>query len=155
LQGESEITLYLPSNPRNAKRLYNQLYVVIAAAQQRRMFGGQPKLEARHVVKWVVLLELWPELASMLTVGSRLLADLESADSIAALSQRLDSAGLTSLASQDLLLFLRSRTKLAPVVERLFYLQPFGTDQSVEVGTHRYWCADLARLQELTIQAEA
>jgi hypothetical protein len=137
-QAESEIKKYLPPLPRSAKRLFNHLRVLLVVAEQRHMFGGQPELQAKHLGKWAVLLERWPELGSALTAQPGKLAELEAATSIEELSTRLHPALASSLTSQDLLAFLKSPTKLAPIAERLVYFQPASSDQVVEAGSDRY-----------------
>jgi hypothetical protein len=131
-QAESEIKEHLPSLPRSAKRLFNHLRVLLVVAEQKHMFGGQPELQGKHLGKWAVLLERWPELSSALTVQPGKLAELESATSIEELSTRLNLALPSSVASQELFTFLMSPTKLAPVVERLVYFQPALSDQGAE-----------------------
>ena len=56
-QAESKILEFLPSMPRNAKRLLNHLRLLLVVASERRMLGGMPPLEAAHLGKWIVLLE--------------------------------------------------------------------------------------------------
>jgi hypothetical protein len=123
-QAEAEIKDHLPALPRSAKRLFNHLRVLLVIAEQKQMFGGQPELQAIHVGKWAVLLEQWPELGSALTADPGRLTELETATSIEELSKRLGPSMPASAASQNLLAFLKSPTKLAPVVERLVYFQP-------------------------------
>jgi hypothetical protein len=132
-QAESEIKQHLPTLPRSAKRLFNHLRVLLVIAEQKQMFGGQPELQGNHLGKWAVLLERWPELGSALAGDPGQLAKLEAATSIDDLSARLGPAVPTSVVSQELLAFLKSPTKLAPVVKRLVYFQP---------------AADLAPVQE-------
>jgi hypothetical protein len=131
-QAESEIREYLPPLPRSAKRLFNHLRVLLVVAEQKHMFGGHPELQARHLGKWAVLLERWPEFGSALTADPGRLADLEAATSIEELSKQLGPLVPTLAVSQDLLDFLKSPTKLAPVVERLVYFRPSDSGQDVE-----------------------
>lgn len=128
-QAESEIKKHLPTLPRSAKRLFNHLRVLLVVAEEKRMFGGQPELQAKHLGKWAVLVERWPELGTALAVDPGRLVQLEAATSIEELSKLLGSA---VPATQDLLTFLRSPTKLGPVAERLVYFQPATSDQSLE-----------------------
>lgn len=122
-QAEDEIKEHLPGLPRSAKRLFNHLRVLLVIAEQKQMFGGQPELQGEHLGKWAVLLERWPELGSALAADPGRLTVLEAATSIDELSTRLGPAVPASVASQELLSFLQSRTKLAPVVHRLVHFE--------------------------------
>jgi hypothetical protein len=128
-QAESEISEYLPALPRSAKRLFNHLRILLIIAEQKHMFGGQPELHARHLGKWAVLLERWPELGSALTADPRRLAQLEAVTSVKELSNHLDPAVPKAVASQELLDFLMSPTKLASVAERLVYFEPAQSEE--------------------------
>jgi hypothetical protein len=79
-----------------------------------------------------VLLEQWPELGSALTADPVRLTELETATTIEELSKRLGPSVPASAPSQNLLDFLRSPTKLAPVVERLVYFEPAASHKDVE-----------------------
>jgi hypothetical protein len=131
-QAETEIKDHLPTLPRSAKRLFNHLRVLLVIAEQKHMFGGQPELQAIHIGKWAVLLEQWPELGSALTADPVRLTELETATTIEELSKRLGPSVPASAPSQNLLDFLRSPTKLAPVVERLVYFEPAASHKDVE-----------------------
>jgi hypothetical protein len=65
-EAEDEVMRYLEPMPRHAKRLLNRLRLLLFVAHERRMFGGEPKLTARHIGKWAVLGERWPELLNVL-----------------------------------------------------------------------------------------
>jgi hypothetical protein len=123
-QAEAEIKEHLPALPRSAKRLFNHLRVLLVIAEQKQMFGGQPELQGKHLGKWAVLLERWPELGSALAADPRRLTILEKATTIDDLPSRLGPAVPASVASQELLRFLQSPTKLAPVVQRLVHFEP-------------------------------
>jgi hypothetical protein len=130
-EAESEIKEYLPALPRSAKRLFNHLRVLLVIAEQKQMFGGQPELQAKHLARWAVLLERWPEVASALTANPGRLAELEAATDIEELSTLLGAALPASLASQDLLGFLNT-AELAPVAGRLVHFQPAKSDEGAE-----------------------
>jgi hypothetical protein len=116
-EAEAEIKEHLPSLPRSAKRLFNHLRVLLVIAEQKQMFGGQPELQGKHLGKWAVLLEQWPELGSTLAADPGRLTVLEAATSIDQLSTRLGPAVPASVASQELLNFLQSPTKLQSLAE--------------------------------------
>jgi hypothetical protein len=128
-QAESEIKQYLPALPRSAKRLFNHLRVLLLIAEGKNMFGGKPDLQAKHLGKWAVLLERWPELSSSLTDDPGRLTELEEANSVEELSKRLGPTIAASVTSQDLLAFLKSPTKLAQVADRLVYFKPANFEQ--------------------------
>jgi hypothetical protein len=65
-EAADEVMRYLEPMPRHAKRLLNRLRLLLFIAHARHMFGGEPKLSARHIGKWAVLGERWPELFQML-----------------------------------------------------------------------------------------
>jgi hypothetical protein len=65
-EAADEVMRYLEPMPRHAKRLLNRLRLLLFIAHARLMFGGEPKLSARHIGKWAVLGERWPELFQML-----------------------------------------------------------------------------------------
>lgn len=63
-EAEAEIAQHLPALPRGVKRLIHQLRILFVIADEKHMFGGLPELQSKHVAKWAVLLERWPELGS-------------------------------------------------------------------------------------------
>jgi len=123
-EAEAEIKEHLPGLPRGAKRLINQLRVLLVIAEQKEMFGGRPELQGKHLGKWAVLLDRWPELGSALAADPKRLVNLEAAASIDDLSTQLGPSVPGSVASQDLLAFLQSEPRLAPVVQRLVHFEP-------------------------------
>lgn len=76
-EAESEVLRYLPPLPRNAKRMLNRLRVLLVIAHEREMFDDSSQLTARHIGKWAVLRERWPELAQALAVRPEEMAELE------------------------------------------------------------------------------
>ena len=56
---------HLEPMPRHAKRLLNRLRLLLFVAHERKMFGGKPTLSSRHIGKWAVLGERWPELSQI------------------------------------------------------------------------------------------
>jgi len=78
-EAEDEVMRHLEPVPRHAKRLLNRLRLLLFIAHERRMFGGSPPLTPRHIGKWAVLCERWPELAQSVQKEPTVMLDLESA----------------------------------------------------------------------------
>lgn len=76
-EAEDEVMRYLEPLPRHAKRLLNRLRLLLFVAHERKMFGGRPTLNARHIGKWAVLCERWPELAQAVSSDSEVMHQLE------------------------------------------------------------------------------
>jgi KAP family P-loop domain len=76
-EARAEAMNYIEPFPRHAKRILNRLRLLIFIAHERRMFGGEPPLSARHIGKWSVLCERWPELAQSLSSRPELMTRLE------------------------------------------------------------------------------
>ena len=70
---------YLPPRPRVAKRLVNQLRLLITVAQGRGLFDDVDNSEdtARRLAKWCILCERWPDLSQAIQEDQSLLHDLE------------------------------------------------------------------------------
>jgi hypothetical protein len=130
-QAESKILEFLPSMPRNAKRLLNHLRLLLVVASERRMLGGMPPLEAAHLGKWIVLLERWPELGWAVRADPTLMDRLEQAATIDEKSRAVPTLNdiVPTVAPQvavtsDLAAFLADEPTFAPLVERLIYCLP-------------------------------
>ena len=76
-EAEDEVTRHLDPLPRHAKRLLNRLRLLLFVAHERRMFGGNPILSPRHIGKWAVLCERWPELAQAIARDPKSMTPLE------------------------------------------------------------------------------
>lgn len=76
-EAEDEVMRYLEPMPRHAKRLLNRLRLLLFIAHERGMFGGKPKLTARHIGKWAVLGERWPELSQAVCMNPEAMLWLE------------------------------------------------------------------------------
>jgi hypothetical protein len=132
-QAESKILEYLPSMPRNAKRLLNHLRLLLVVASERRMLGGTPSLEAAHLGKWIVLLERWPELGWAVRADPALMQRLEQAaanganpQSLADLQAIVRTSAPQVAVTADLAAFLVDEPTFAPLVERLIYCSQAG-----------------------------
>jgi hypothetical protein len=77
-EAEGEVMLYLDPMPRHAKRLLNRLRLLLFIAHERGMFGGTPILSAKHIGKWAVLGERWPELLQVVCMEPFVMGALEN-----------------------------------------------------------------------------
>ncbi len=111
---------FVPPLPRNAKRFLNRLRLVLSIAYQRGVFVGEPVVTARHVAKWAVLQERWPELAQALGTKPEFIDDLEgSLTDSAALRSTIERLAPSYVEDDDLAVFLKKETFGAPVLSRL------------------------------------
>ena len=78
-EAEAEIVHFLPLIPRSAKRMMNHLRLRLYVSIRRDMLAEGSQLTARHLGKWVVLEERWPELVRGLVARPDKLAQLEQA----------------------------------------------------------------------------
>lgn len=133
-EAEEEIMNYLPPLPRNAKRALNRLRLLLAIAYERKMFGDSSGITAKHIGKWAVLSERWPELAHELSLHP---------DTMDALERKAGQpkktvfekylSGLTPDYATDAALrkFCRSQPTLGPIMTRLVHFEstspPTGT----------------------------
>ena len=120
---------YVEPFPRHAKRLLNRLRLLLFIAHERRMFGGDPSLMPRHLGKWAVLCERWPELAQALSVHSDMISELEGRGGSTKSGRDKHQEVIKNLApdyANDSLLqgFLRSAVNLAPVIQRIVRFEP-------------------------------
>ncbi len=69
----------LPGLPRHARRLLNRLRLLVFIAYQKGLGRSVPPIEPRHVGKWAVLQERWPEVASRVGEEPEFMASLEEA----------------------------------------------------------------------------
>jgi hypothetical protein len=77
-EAEDEVMRHLEPLPRHAKRLLNRLRLLLYVAHERKMFGGVPLLSPRHIGKWAVLCERWPELAQAICSDPGIMGQLEN-----------------------------------------------------------------------------
>jgi hypothetical protein len=77
-EAEDEVMRHLEPVPRHAKRLLNRLRLLLFIAHERKMFGGKPNLSARHIGKWAVLGERWPDLLQQICLAPSVMKALES-----------------------------------------------------------------------------
>ena len=133
-EAEEEIMNYLPPLPRNAKRALNRLRLLLAISYERKMFGDSSGITAKHIGKWAVLSERWPELAHELSLHPDVMDTLErraGRAKKAAFEKYL--SGLTPDYTTDAALrkFCQSQPALGPIMEKLVHFEP----TSPPVGT--------------------
>jgi hypothetical protein len=125
--GEAEILKFLADDdvPRRAKRMVNQLRLLLLVAAKREMLGGVPPLKAAHLGKWVVLWERWPELGRAIRATPSIMTLLEDTAERDphSLGDVLGATIPRVVLSADLAKFLSDQTKLGGLVERLVYYQ--------------------------------
>jgi hypothetical protein len=128
-----EVIEHLPALPRNAKRMLNRLRLLLYIAHEKKMFGGTPTLTPRHVGKWVVLRERWPELAFHFLSAPEELADLES---LAAFPfpnmfyERVRTLAADHADDPDLVVFFRKETRLGEVLPRMVHFESAAANAS-------------------------
>jgi hypothetical protein len=122
-EAQAEVMNYVEPFPRHAKRILNRLRLLIFIAHERRMFGGEPPLSPRHIGKWVVLSERWPELAQSLSVRPELMTRLEQE---AQYDAAISSAAVAYAKDATLREFCLSGSslKLASLMSRIVHFSP-------------------------------
>jgi hypothetical protein len=129
-EAEDEVMQHLEPMPRHAKRLLNRLRLLLFIAHERKMLGGKPELSSRHVGKWAVLGERWPELLHAVCMNPDIMKPLEDAETHdAVIKERApiyeNDEGLRRFCSA------RGGIKLWPVVKRMVEFVP-ATDRRVK-----------------------
>lgn len=117
-EAEDEVMRHLEPVPRHAKRLLNRLRLLLFVAHERRIFGGMPQLTPRHIGKWAVLCERWPELAQRVLRQPDIMQGLENP-----VSHRVLMGGACPVYKDDLALerfcVSDNQTLLADVMDRI------------------------------------
>lgn len=128
-----EVIAHLPALPRNAKRMLNRLRLLLYIAHEKKMFGGTPTLTPRHVGKWVVMRERWPELAFHFLSEPEDLVELES---LAAFPfpdmfyERVKTLAADHADDSDLVVFSRKETRLGEVLPRMVHFESAAANAS-------------------------
>ncbi|HEV3221220.1 MAG TPA: P-loop NTPase fold protein [Candidatus Acidoferrales bacterium] len=76
-EAEDEIMRNVEPVPRHAKRLLNRLRLLLFVAHERKIFGGTPALTPRHIGKWAVLCERWPNPAQAIQNNPSIMKSVE------------------------------------------------------------------------------
>lgn len=121
---ERSIAEYVPTNPRRAKRLLNHHRLLATIAEDRGIFGGDPALTHRHLVKWILVTENWPGIGARLAREPSLISELEHASEPTDLANLIDGMGVVAGDTNELHSILQSGQALAPVLERLVRFEP-------------------------------
>jgi hypothetical protein len=119
---EAVLLRHPPPLPRAAKRMLNHARLLTRIANEREMFGGEPRLEPDHLGKWIVLAERWPAVARRVMHDPAVLARLEGMLSEGAdLATALEACGLDVPASAALADLIGEPPPLSPVIGRLIH----------------------------------
>ena len=122
-EAEDEVMRHLDPVPRHAKRVLNRLRLLLFVAHERKMFGGDPPLSPRHIGKWAVLCERWPELAQIISIDPRVMSRLEDPKRHVFTVRRQVPLYRGDRALQEFCL-LAGEVKLAPIIQRLVAYAP-------------------------------
>jgi hypothetical protein len=122
-EAQAEVMNYVEPYPRHAKRLLNRLRLLIFIAHERGMFGGDPYLSPRHIGKWAVLCERWPELAQSLSSKPELMVRLEQEDQYGAAINDIAPFYATDLVLKKFCL-AGGDIKLASLTSRIVHFAP-------------------------------
>jgi hypothetical protein len=122
-EAEDEVMQYLEPVPRHAKRVLNRLRLLLFIAHERKMFGGSPQLSARHIGKWAVLGERWPELSQAVCSNPSAMAELEKEATHDSWVNRLAPMYENDEALRRFCLSVAA-IRLAPVIRRIVEFSP-------------------------------
>ncbi len=122
-EAEDEVMRYLEPMPRHAKRLLNRLRLLLFVAHERKMFGGRPMLSPRHIGKWAVLGERWPELLQEICRDPQIMKGLETVETHKAEIRRRVPVYENDESLRDLCLSQAGVT-LWPVIQRIVEFTP-------------------------------
>ena len=123
LEAEDELMQHLEPVPRHAKRLLNRLRLLLFIAHERRMLGGKPELSSRHIGKWAVLGERWPELLQAVCMDPDIMKPLEDSETHDAVIKERAPLYANDEALRRFC-FSRGGLKLWPVVKRMVEFVP-------------------------------
>jgi hypothetical protein len=123
LEAEDELMQHLQPMPRHAKRLLNRLRLLLFIAHERRMLGGKPELSSRHIGKWAVLGERWPELLQAVCMDTDIMKPLEDPETHDAVIKEQAPLYENDEALRKFC-FSRGGLKLWPVVKRMVEFVP-------------------------------
>src|SRR5918996_888626 len=104
--------------------MMNHLRLRLYVAVRRELLVPGSELTPRHLGKWVVFEERWPELARRLVEQPQRLLELERAQDLAGLKSSLATFESDGEASESLLDFVKTEPKLGPLAEQLIFLEP-------------------------------
>jgi hypothetical protein len=125
----SEIIQYVEPFPRHAKRLLNRLRLLVFIAHGRKMFGGRPPLEPKHIAKWAVMCERWPELAHEISNYPEIMFGMERTDTYDALVSQHASIYRDETVLRKFCLS-PGTTKIGDLITRIVQFAPVGTGRT-------------------------
>jgi hypothetical protein len=123
-QAEAEILRHPPLLPRTAKRMLNQLRVMIVVALRRGLLAPDTGVTPAHIGRWLVLQDRWPMLGRALVARPSLGMELESHPTAEDLTIGLSSLGITVNDQDDLLSFLQAEPRLSLFLDRIVRYSP-------------------------------
>jgi hypothetical protein len=112
--------------------MINHVRLLLYVADERGMIGGTPPLEPRHLGKWVVLVERWPDVAQAVRQDPSILQRVEQSPDSKNLTRYIPGLN-PSKAPVDLQAFLQTVPRLGLVAERLVYCLPAETMATSEL----------------------
>jgi hypothetical protein len=119
-----EVIRYVEPFPRHAKRLMNRVRLLLFIAHGKNMLGGTPKLEPRHIGKWALLCERWPDLARHIVAHPEVMRMLEGTvpdaeGLVPDFDKVLSAAAPAYVGDNDLPFFCRTGALFGSVIDRL------------------------------------
>ena len=118
-EAEAELLRNPPDLPRTAKRMVNQLRVLLAVAINRGMLDDNTGMTAAHLGRWIVLQSKWPDLGHALTANPDPLQELQGSTTPDGLHKLLASMAVEVKDPEELLRFLHTEPPLWPVLKSL------------------------------------
>ena len=125
-EAEAELLRNPPELPRDAKRMINQLRVLLAVALNRNMLGPNTGVTATHLGRWIVLQSRWPEVGRALAADPVRLEQVEACatpDDVRKLLGSLD-IDVQVPESEELLRFLQADPTMCQVLNLLLRYIP-------------------------------
>jgi KAP family P-loop domain len=123
-EAEAELLRNPPDLPRDAKRMINQLRVLLAVALNRGMLTPNGGVTGAHLGQWIVLQSRWPDVGHALAVDPARLEQVEACATSDDLRSLLSSIGVQVADSDELLRFLQADPTLCRVLSRLLRYAP-------------------------------
>jgi len=123
-EAEAELLRNPPELPRDAKRMINQLRVLLAVALNRGMLGPNTGVTGAHLGRWIVLQTRWPEVGQALTADPARLEQAEACATPDDVRNLLGSIDVKIPDYEDLLRFLQADPTLCRVLNRLLRYIP-------------------------------
>jgi hypothetical protein len=123
-EAEAELLRNPPDLPRDAKRMINQLRVLLAVAINRGMLTPDGGVTGAHLGEWIVLQSRWPDFGHALAVDPARLEQVAACATSEDLRSLLSSIGVQVGDSDELLRFFQGDPTLCRVLSRLLRYAP-------------------------------